>query len=125
MREVERNIGLGLRNRDYNLSERMSYAGLIHDIDVLAGKVDNHDLGSKDESKDILNDRGVIPDIVAANTLKAGFDTGILNGGVYVGEFSGGGHHDSDEAGLHGNLVGNGKNVGAKVSFFAEGWLET
>jgi hypothetical protein len=68
MRKIEGNVLLRLRDRDYLTSKRMSNSRFIEHIRVTARQVADHDLRSRDERNDIIDDNTIFPYIVGSLT---------------------------------------------------------
>jgi len=98
--EVKRNVRKRLGNWNNVFAKGVRYACFIHYVRVFAGEVNDYDVRSENQTKDVLDDYAVLPYVVNAKATEVCRFTSIADRCVDRRKFGAERHHDNDKIGF-------------------------
>ena len=112
MPQIKRDVRIGLRNEDDLPAKSVRDSDLVEHIRVPASAVANHHLGAVNQRHDILDDSGVLPDVIGSSAPQSNRLRRPLQRRIYCIESQIEGHHHRYQFRLDIFIVGQLKDSG-------------
>src|SRR5437867_1299446 len=106
MSKIKRYVVQGLGQGNYRRTESVRYPCFVHHIRISTGEVHDHDPATEQQTEDVVDDCGLLPDVVRTRTTQPSIGTRTLDRHVDRREGGVKRHHHGHQV-LFGLLVWN------------------